>query len=113
MKSKKADYAGLKKAQASAIVTSVAKVDFKDQIVLAGKTDPITGVVYFIKKTKNGNFRYAMTSDEGTFQFMSTTELDQEVLHKDIIFGEQVLPDGTKLLWYNSWTTTTGMREEQ
>lgn len=100
MKLKNADYTALKKAQASAVITSKAEVNLQQQIVLAGKTDPMTGVVMPIGKTKSGNFAYVMTTKQGSFKFYSTEELDSDLL-EDAIFGEQVLPDGKSLFWLN------------
>lgn len=100
MKSKKANFAALKKAQASAVITSKAEITMQQKIVLAGKTDPLTGVVMPIGKTKSGNHAYVMTTEDGSFKFYSTEQLDTDEL-EDAIFGEQVLPDGKSLFWLN------------
>jgi hypothetical protein len=92
--------AKLKEKQAATVVTSVAQVTFQDQIVLSSQTDPISGLAMLIGKTKSGNFSYVLTTEEGSFKFFSTEELDNLVL-EDRVFGEQVLPDGKKLLWLN------------
>ena len=101
MKLKTADVTALKKEQQQAIITSKAEIKMEKQIVLAGKTDPISGVVMPIGKTKSGNHAYVMTTKSGSFKFYSTEQLDTDVL-EDAIFGEQTLPDGKSLFWLNA-----------
>jgi len=100
MKLSKSSIAKLEKIQAATVITSKAEVKFQDKIVLSGQTDPLSGLAKLIGKTKSGNFSYVMTTEEGSFKFFSTAELESLVL-EDRVFGEQTLPDGKTLLWLN------------
>jgi hypothetical protein len=76
-------------------------IDFKKEIVVSGKSEPQSGALYFIGRTRSGNFSYTLTNEIGeSFKFYSKKELEGELLH-EATFGQYVTPDGTKMLFLN------------
>lgn len=91
--------AQLKKLAAERIIIPSATIQFQDEIELSAQSDPITGVATKLPgKTKNGSFRYILTTENGLFRFYSKEELPEVIENHS--FGIQKLDDGKELYWY-------------
>lgn len=95
---KKDLFATLLAKQEEEVIIPQGKITYLDQIELSAQSDPITGLAKLIGKTKTGNFRYVMTTNDGHFKFYSKEEL-KDLKVKDHSFGIQALEDNT-LYWY-------------
>lgn len=80
------------------IISATGTIEFKEQIELSVKSDPLSGLIKQIGKSKN-NFIYAFTGDEGLFKFYSNEELEVDEVEEHE-FSISTTKDGKTFYWY-------------
>jgi len=92
--------------QQNEVTIPTGVVTFEAKIELSAQSKPLSGVIKLItdKPTKNGNYRYILTTAEGHIRFYSNAKLDTQSVENHS-FGIQSLTDdktGEKktLYWY-------------
>lgn len=91
-------FANLARKQEEQVIIPQGEITYLDQIELSAQSSPITGLAKLIGKTKSGNFRYVMTTNDGHFKFYSKEQL-ADLKIREHSFGIQALEDNT-LYWY-------------
>lgn len=99
-------FATLLLKQQTDVTVPVGTVTFEAKIQLSAKSSPLTGLAKLISDTptKNGNFRYVLTTAYGHFRFFSKEKLPSTQII-DHEFGIQSLKDDKTgevktLYWY-------------
>jgi hypothetical protein len=91
----------LKTKQEQQITIPTGEVTFLDSIELSAQSESLSGLVKVLPgKTKNGNWRCILTTDQGHFKFFAKEELEDGGVIENHSFGIQKLDDGKELYWY-------------
>ena len=82
------------------IISATGTIEFQEQIELSVKSEPLSGLIKHIGKSKGGNFKYAFTGDEGFFTFYSNEELEFDEVEEHE-FSISTTKDGKKFIWFS------------
>lgn len=85
--------------EAASIKVSKGTIEYKDSLELSVQSEPTSGLLKYIRKSRGGSFVYSLTNDHGITPIYSNEELDVREVENHV-FRISTAKDGAKFTWW-------------